>query len=169
MEVVIDYEYLSGARGEEVLKEVSVAAEKSSIHSVFTPLLHESHSSPTSGLCWEVGLIPYSSLFQALTEATTYYAHLYAKGDDKCKFLSDILGRPVQNLDLFGCPLRKEFRMTTGCSLPCHKFPDKSCAVRNAISLFGWLKHYIQDKEYVKCPKDDSRHTAIFNSGIEME
>ena len=27
MEVVIDYEYLSGAGGEEVLKEVSVAAE----------------------------------------------------------------------------------------------------------------------------------------------
>jgi len=59
--------------------------------------------------------------------------------------------------------------MTTGCSLPCHKFPDKSCSVRNAISLFGWLKHHIQDKEYVKCPKDDSRHTAIFNSGIEIE
>ena len=27
MEVVIDYEYLTGARGETVLKEVSVAAE----------------------------------------------------------------------------------------------------------------------------------------------
>jgi hypothetical protein len=28
MEVVIDYEYLTGARGEEVPKEVSVASEK---------------------------------------------------------------------------------------------------------------------------------------------
>jgi len=27
MEVVIDYEYLSGAHGEEVIKEVSVASE----------------------------------------------------------------------------------------------------------------------------------------------
>jgi len=41
MEVVIDYEYLSGARG-EVIKEVSLASETSSIHSVFNPLLHES-------------------------------------------------------------------------------------------------------------------------------
>jgi len=170
MEVVIDYEYLTGARGETVLKEVSVAAENViDTFRFLPPYSMNPHSSPTSGLSWEDGLIPYSSLFQALTEATTNYAHLYAKGDDKCKLLTDMLGRPVQNLDSFGCPSRKEFRMTTGCSLPCHKFPDKSCDVRNAISLFGWLKHHIQDKEYVKCPKDDSRHTAIFNSGIEME
>ena len=37
MEVVIDYEYLTGARGETVLKEVSVAAENVKIHSVFYP------------------------------------------------------------------------------------------------------------------------------------
>jgi len=58
--------------------------------------------------------------------------------------------------------------MSTGCSLPCHKYPDKSFAARNAHNLYGWLKHHLQDKEYVKCPKDNSRHTAIFNCGIEM-
>ena len=55
--------------------------------------------------------------------------------------------------------------MTTGCSLPCHKFPDKSCAARNALSLYGWLKYYIQHKEYVKCPKDNSRHIVILILG----
>jgi len=59
--------------------------------------------------------------------------------------------------------------MTTGRSLPCHKFREKSCSVRNAISLYGELNHHIQDKKYVKCQKDDSRHTATFNSGIETE
>jgi hypothetical protein len=43
MEVVIDYKYLKGARGEEVPKEVSVASEK--VIDTFRflhPLLHES-------------------------------------------------------------------------------------------------------------------------------
>jgi hypothetical protein len=56
------------------------------------------HSSPTSGLSWDVGVIPYSSLFQTLAEATANFAHLYSKDDAKCKYLSAILGRPVQNL-----------------------------------------------------------------------
>jgi hypothetical protein len=57
--------------------------------------------------------------------------------------------------------------MAKGCTMICHKFPDKSCALRNASNLYGWLMHYIQDKEYVKCPKDDTLHTAIFNSAVE--
>jgi len=107
----------------------------SSIHSVFYPNSMNTHSTPTSGLTWEGGLIPYSSLFQALTMATTNFAHLYSKGDDKCSYISSLLGRPVQNLDSFGCPSRKKFTMTTGCSLPCQKFSDKSCSVHNAISF----------------------------------
>jgi len=132
------------------------------------PYRMDPHSSEQNGICWDDGGIAYSSLFQTLAEATANFAHLYAKGTAKCKFLSDILGRPVQNLDSFGCPLRKEFKITTGCSLPCHKYPDKSCAARNAYNLYGWLKHHLQDKEYVKCPKDNTRHTVIFNPGIEM-
>jgi hypothetical protein len=127
------------------------------------------HSSPTSGLGWDDGIIPYSSLFQTFAEATANFAHLYSKGDAKFKYLSAILGRSVQNLDSFGCPDRSEFRMTKGCSIPCHKFPDKSCAFRNASNLYGWLKHHIQEKENVKCPKDDTRHTAVFNSGVITE
>jgi len=42
MEVVIYYEYLSGVRGEEVLKEVSLASENFIDTFRFYPLLHES-------------------------------------------------------------------------------------------------------------------------------
>ena len=170
MEVVIDYEYLKGAHGEEVIKEISVAAENVLDSFLFLPPYSmDARSSESNGLSWDDGFISYSQLTQILAEATSNFAHLYAKGTDKCDFLTTLLGRPVQNLDSFGCPERKSFRMTTSCSLPCHKFPDKSCATRNALSLFGWLKHHIQDKEYVKCPKDNSRHTAIFNSGVESQ
>jgi hypothetical protein len=168
MEVDINYEFLSGAHGEEVIKEVSVASENVlETFRFLPPYAMNAHSSEDSGISWDDGIIAYSSLFQTLTEATTNFAHLYAKGTAKCKFLSKRLGRTVQNLDSVACPSRKSFRMTTSCSLPCNKFPDKSCATRNALSLYGWLKHDIQHKEYVKCSKGNSRHNAIFNSGIE--
>jgi hypothetical protein len=159
MEVVIDYEYLTWARGEEVPKEVAVASENSIETFRFLPsYTMNPHSSRASGLKWDDGIIPYSSLFQTLTEATANFAYLYSKGDAKCEFLSAILRRSVQNLDSFGCPDRSVFRMTKECSMPCHKFPDKSCALRNASNFYGWLKHHFQEKEYVKCPQDDTRH-----------
>jgi hypothetical protein len=31
-----------------------------------------------------------------------------------------------------------------------------------------WLIHRIQDKEYVKCLKDNSLHITVFNAGVEL-
>jgi hypothetical protein len=104
------------------------------------------HASPTSGLTWNDGVIPYSSLVQTLQEATANIPNLHSKGDAKCRNLSTLLGRSVQNLDSFGCAERSEFKMAKGCIMTCHKFPDKSCALRNASNLYGWLMHHIQDK-----------------------
>jgi hypothetical protein len=81
--------------------------------------------------------------------------------------LSTLLGHSVENLDSFGCVERSKFKMTKGCTMTCYKFPDKGCALRNAFNLYAWLMHHIQDKEYIKCPKNDTRHTAIFNSAVE--
>jgi hypothetical protein len=56
--------------------------------------------------------------------------------------------------------------------MPCYKFPDKCYLLRNAINLYGWLKHHIQDKKYMGRPKDDTSRTAVFiqewklNNGI---
>jgi hypothetical protein len=109
MEGVTDYEYLTGARGEEVPKEIAIAPED--IVLLLTPYSMNPHASPTSGLTWDDGVIPYSSLVQTLQEATTNFPLLYSKGDAKCRNLSTLLGRSVQNLDLFGCPERSEFKM----------------------------------------------------------
>lgn len=170
MEAVIDYESLIGAYGEEVIKELSVASE--GVLETFrflSPYCMNPHGSDSSGISWDDGNIPYSSIGKTVSEATANFLNLYSKDTGKCKTLSSLIHRSVQDLDAFNCPERSSFRMTTCCSLPCHKFPDKSCAARNALSLYGWLKHHIQEKEYVKCPKDNSRHTAIFNSGVTMK
>jgi hypothetical protein len=77
MEVVIDYEFLTRARGEEVPKEVSVVSENSIDTFCFLPPYSmNSHSFATSGLSWDGGSIPYSSLFLTLAEATANFSHL---------------------------------------------------------------------------------------------
>ena len=126
----------------------------------------EPHGSISSGINWDDGSIPYSTIIQNLSEATANFANLYSKGNTKCRLLTDLLDRPITNLDDFGCPSRESFVPGAGCSLPCNKFPDKSCAARNAFS-FRWLKYHLKIREYVKCTKDYTRHTAAFNSGIQ--
>jgi hypothetical protein len=50
MKVVIDYEYLSGAHGEEVIKEVSVPSENVIETFLFLPLLQGPHGSDSFGI-----------------------------------------------------------------------------------------------------------------------
>jgi hypothetical protein len=86
MEAVIDYEYLTGARGEEVPKEIAVASEDSIESFRFLgPYSMNPHASPTYGLTWDDGVIPYSSLVQTLQETTANFSHLYSKGDARCR------------------------------------------------------------------------------------
>jgi len=60
---VVDYEYLSGAQGEEVIKEISVASGNVLETFGFLPLLHGPHGSDQNGISWDDGIIAYSSLF----------------------------------------------------------------------------------------------------------
>jgi hypothetical protein len=108
MEAVFDYEYLSGAHDEELIKEVFVASEN-----VLETYPMEAYGSADSGLIWTDVSIAYAALFQTMNEATANFAHLYAKGSAKCKFLSNLLSRSVQNLDTFGYTqeLQNEYRL----------------------------------------------------------
>ena len=135
MEVVIDYETLGGGtrRGRRQRIDHSLRQRPRDV-----PLSSPFHMEPqgeANGLNWSDGIIDYAKLFQTVSEATANFAHLYAKGSAKNEFLSSLPGRTVQNLNTFGCSSRKSFRTSTSCSLPCHQFPDKSCAARNAHSL----------------------------------
>jgi hypothetical protein len=127
----------------------------------------EPHGSTSSGINWNDGSILYSTIIQTLSEATAIFANLYCKGIAKYRLLTDFFDHPVTNLENYGCLLRESFVPGAGCSLPCHRFLDKSSAARNARSVFGWLKYHLKTIEYVKCTEDYTRHTAAFNSGIQ--
>jgi hypothetical protein len=169
MEVVIDYETVKRAHGEDTVKKLSVASDN--VHETFRfhpsyPM--EKHSEEFNGLNWNGGIIEYAKLFQTVNEVPANFAHLYGKGTAQTRFLSTQVGRAVLNLDTFSCPERNSFVMGTVCTIPCHCFPDKSCASRNAHALYEWLTFHLKEKSYVKCPKDRSLHTAIFNSGVRL-
>jgi hypothetical protein len=107
MDVVIDYKYLLGTHGEEEIKELSVVS--TDVRETFRflpPYRMDPHSNDQNGLCWDDESIAYGSLHQVVAEATANFTNLFAKGTDKCKVLTELLGRCVQNLDSFCCPER---------------------------------------------------------------
>ena len=167
MEVVIDYESLKGLNGDDVIKEVSLAAN----HALQTfhfasPYKMAAHGDTENGINWADGHIPYDQLFSVLNESVAGYTHLYAYGRDKCSFLSGLLGRTVINLEEFGCPLSEYLRPKFHCFMPCHKFPNVRCATRNAYAYYEWLLYHFQTKLMVRCPDDKTRHTANFVSAV---
>jgi hypothetical protein len=167
MEVVIDYEFLRGVKGEVIVKELSVAA-KVVLHTFHFRNLYpmNPYGSEENGLNWCDGIVPYNLLETALSETVARYAHLYSYGDTKCQFLSGLLDRPVLNLEDFGCPNRHKLGSGYSCVLPRHSFSEISCATRNAHFFYKWLKHHFQTKSYVKCPKEMILHDSMFISAI---
>jgi hypothetical protein len=140
MEEVIDYEYLTGAKRETVVKEISVAT-KDVLHMLHfrNPYPMNPHGSEENGLNWNDGVVPYNLLETALNETFVRYAQICSYGATKCQFLSDLLGRPVHNLVDFRCPTPNKLGSGYCCVLHCHSFSDISCATRNKHSLYKIL------------------------------
>jgi len=136
-----------------VVKELSVA-DKNMVDSFRfkSPYSMTSHGSDENGLNWEDGHIAYHDLYMVLSEADAGFDQLYCYGVTKCKFHTELLGRPILNLLGFKC-LPTYFNHTRWCSLPCHKFPNVDCATKTAHSLYDWLMFHLQTKSYVRCLK----------------
>ena len=68
------------------------------------------HGNKENGLNWDDGHIAYHQLSKVLSEAVAGFVHLYGYGESKCKLLSQLLGRPVHNLEDLHCPSPRHFR-----------------------------------------------------------
>jgi len=68
MDLFIDYEYLTMAKCEIVVKDLSVAA-KDVLHTFYfrNPYPMNRHGSEENGLSWDVGIVPYNLLETALS------------------------------------------------------------------------------------------------------
>jgi hypothetical protein len=116
-------------------------------------------------LNWDYGHISYHKLFTVVSEAVAGIAHIYWNGVSKYKFLSELLGRPIVNVQAINCRSAKSFKHKYSCNLPCYRFADVSGATKTAYSLYDCLVFHLQTKSYAKRLKDMRRYTAKFVSG----
>ena len=56
------------------------------------------------GIAWSIGKLDYEKLFAVFYNIKVMNAKVFAKGLEKCKLLTSILGENVENLDDHGCP-----------------------------------------------------------------
>ena len=172
MELIVDYEVLIGARNELVVKEIAVVSCNATNTFHFTSPYSANHKVNEinklckNGINWNDGYIPYNSLKLILEEATAGFTHLYAYGQDKCTFLSELTNRTFINLEEFNCPNPTNLKHEISCTFPCHKFNDVRCATKHAEAMFRWLMYHIQAKKNVRCPPVPDRHSASFISAI---
>ena len=124
------------------------------------------HGSSENGINWADGHIVYNDLDTVITESVASFVHLYANGVSKVTYLSRLTGRTIHNLEYVDCRTPHSFNHKHWCTMPCPKFPKFAWAIKMAHCLYDWLMHYMQTKDYVKCPSDITRHTASFISAI---
>ena len=53
---------------------------------------------------WSSGKLDYDKLFAVFYDMKVMNAEVFAKGLEKCRMLSSLLGQNVKNLDEYGCP-----------------------------------------------------------------
>jgi len=117
---VIEFEVLHCRHNEEIVKEVSVAAEN--VIETFhfkSPYPMMAQGSEENGLSWSDGQLVYDKLRKAICEAVSGYAHLYAYGVAKTKFLTTLLAQPVRNLEDFKSPPPHGLKAQFSCSMQC--------------------------------------------------
>ena len=135
-EAVIDYELLRERQNETVVKEICVAsAAASETFRLKPPYKMPDHGSTENGINWIDGHIEYSELHMVLNEAVVGFAHLYAYGVSKCRFLAELTGRPIHNLEDVNCPLPTHSITSVGVPCPATSFPNSLAQTKARIPL----------------------------------
>ena len=167
MEAVVDFEQLCGIQNDTTVKELSIADHNVLENFCFQrPYAMRPHGNCEKCLNWDHGHIPYTQFSSVLNEAVAGFAQLYSYGDSKCTLISQLLGRPVHNLEDLNCPSPCYFRPKYSRTKPCHRNPSFRCATRHAHSLYEWLMYHLQKISYITSPDDKTLHTARFISAL---
>ena len=66
------------------------------------------NTSHLHGIAWSSGKLEYEKLFAVFYDIKVLNAEVSAKGSQKCRLLTRLLGQNVENLDDYGCPKIQE-------------------------------------------------------------
>ena len=100
------------------------------------------------GIAWSSGKLDYDKLFAVFYDTKVMNAVVFAEGFEKCRLLTNLLGRIVENLDDNGCPKIQDL-VKTDSSWICSSYPFRHktwlhCGERKAKVYGDWpLQHLI--------------------------
>ena len=105
------------------------------------------NTSHLHGIAWSSGKLEYEKLFAVFYDIKVMNAEVFAKGLEKCRLLTNLLGRNVENLDDYGCPKIQDLVKTESlwiCS--SYRFRHKRrihCADRKAKRYGEWAMQHL--------------------------
>ena len=87
-------------------------------------------------IVWSSRKVDYQKLFAVFYDIRITNAEVFAKGLEKCRLLTNLLGRKIENLDDYGCPKIQDL-VKTDSSWICSSYPFRQktrlhCAERRA-------------------------------------
>jgi len=162
MVVIIDYGILRGNQDQVTIKEMSIEAKN-----VIRILHFQSqyrmipHGSDEYGINLDDGHTLYKQLETVISEmvADMTSLHLWRF---KMRISESFARSPNYEFGRPWMPRSQKRKSRYNYVLHCHSYNDISCGARNAHSFYKWLMYHFQTKSYVKCPKNMTRHTAMF-------
>ena len=85
------------------------------------------NTSRLHGIVWSSGKLDYEKLFAVFYDIWVMNAEVFAKGLEKCRLLTYLLGRNVENLDDYGCPKIQDLVKTDSSWISsCYPFRHKT-------------------------------------------
>ena len=105
------------------------------------------------GMTWNSGRYPYERLYSFVESVKLRYPNscFYAKGHDKCLFLSRLFNREFHDLEEYGSPKYEDLEKVIGSY--CPEYPlihwkNSHCARKKAKAFGSWFSSYIADSNH---------------------
>ena len=94
------------------------------------------------GIAWSSGKLDHENLFAVFYKINVMNAQVFAKGLEKCRLLTNLLGQNVENFDDYGCPKIQNL-VKTNSLWNCSSYPFRHktrlhCAERKAKVYGEW-------------------------------
>ena len=99
------------------------------------------------GIAWSSGKLDYEKMFAVFYNIKEMNAEVFAKGLEKCRLLTSLLGQNVENLDDYGCPKIQDLDKTDSLWI-CSSYPFRHktrlhCAERKAKVFGEWAMQHL--------------------------
>ena len=138
----------------DIIKELGLFIDGSLQGSPFCPPKTFKPNKQTSlntnhlhGIAWSSGKLEYEKLFAVFYDIKVMNAEVFAKGFEKCRLLTRLLGQNVENLDDYGCSKIQDL-VKTDSSWICSSYPFRHktrlhCAERKAKVSGDWAMQHL--------------------------